>query len=118
MNYLTFFLTSLKALQQQLLCVMTAVWKVVGKINAFAIQIFLKKKLMNFVLEFGSKFSFGYKPQKQTNQISPKNPQRNNKRKKIKLLLVSDNGKVFNKSPAKTSILQFHERMHGQSVTD
>lgn len=77
------------------------------------------EKLPNFLLEFGSKFGFGYKPQKQTNKKTPpKTPQRNNERKKIKLLLVSDTTTVFSKSAVKTSMLQFHERVHGQSVND
>lgn len=87
-----------------------------GQDECFCYLDFFFFKLINFILEFGSKFGFSYKPQKQT-----KYHQKTHKetiKEKIILLLVSDTGKVFSKSAVKTSMLQFHERVHGQSVSD
>lgn len=53
-----------------------------GQDECFCYSDIFLKKLTNFVLEFGSKFGFSYKPWKQTNQIPRETPQRNNKRKK------------------------------------
>lgn len=43
------------------------------------------KKLLNFLLEFGSKFGFGYKPQKQTNKKKPDTKKTAKKQKQKKL---------------------------------